>query len=89
MLSKTIKISEDTHKTLSSLASKGDTFDDVIVSLIKLHEYHEEFSEEQAKFYNEEIERIENGCYDDVPTVTMSELEERIAKLEKEIENGL
>ena len=85
LLTKTIKISEDTHKSLSDLASKDDTFDDVIVNLIDYFHDNEEFSDEQAKFYNEEIERIENGIFENVHEVSLSDLEKRISKLEAEI----
>ena len=85
LLTKTIKISEDTHKSLLDLASKDDTFDDVIVNLIDYFHDNEEFSDEQAKFYNEEIERIENGIFENVHEVSLSDLEKRISKLEAEI----
>ena len=32
---KTIKIKEDTHKKLSDIGKKGETFSDIIESLIK------------------------------------------------------
>jgi predicted CopG family antitoxin len=86
MLNKTIRISEEVHKSLSSLASKNDTFNDVIKRLI---EQNEEFSDEQAEFYNQEIERIENGIYEDVNEISLKELEKRVAQLEKEINNEL
>ena len=82
MLNKTIRISEEVHKSLSSLASKNDTFNDVIKRLI---EQNEEFSDEQAEFYNQEIERIENGIYEDVNEISLEDLEKRVSQLEKEI----
>ena len=86
MLNKTIRISDEVHKSLSSLASKNDTFNDVIKRLI---EQNEEFSDEQAEFYNQEIERIENGIYEDVNEISLEELEKRVSQLEKEINHEL
>ena len=86
MLNKTIRISEEVHELLSSLASKNDTFNDVIKRLI---EQNEEFSDKQANFYNQEIERIENGIYEEVTEISLSNLEKRVTQLEKEIKHEL
>ena len=56
MLNKTIRVSEEVHDSLSALATKNNTFNDVIKKLI---DNYEEFSDEQADFYNQEIERID------------------------------
>ena len=85
MMTKTIKISEKTHKSLSELASKNETFNDVITFLIDYYHENEEFSDEQAEFYNKEIEKFEEGNLDSVSEVTLSELEKRISKLENEL----
>ena len=87
MLNKTIRVSESTHGLLSGFASKNDTFDDVIVFLIDYYNDNneEELSPDLAKFYNEEIDRIENGIFENVSEITLSEIEERISKLENEI----
>ena len=89
MLTKTIKVSEGTHKVLSGFASKNDTFNDVIVHLIRSYAKTEEFTLKQAFLYNEEIERIENGVLENVNKITLDEIEERIAKLEHEIKNDV
>ena len=86
MLNKTIRISEEVHESLSSLASKEDTFNDVIQKLI---EQNEEFTDKQAEFYNQEIERVENGIYEDVNEITLEDLEKRVSQLEKEIKHEL
>ena len=86
MLNKTIRISEEVHESLSSLASKNDTFNDVIKRLL---EQNEEFTDEQAEYYNQEIERIENGIYEDVNEISLEELEKRVTQLEKEIKHEL
>ncbi len=85
MLTKTIKISQSTHDALSKLASKQDTFNDVIIQLINYYNENEEFTDEEAEFYNTEIEKFENGNLDNVTKITMEDLEERIKKLEQEI----
>ena len=85
MLNRTIKISGETHEDLSSLAFKNDTFNDVIVKLIKYYRENEEFSDEQASRYNKEIELFEDGVFDNVTELTLAELDERISKLEAEI----
>lgn len=85
MLTKTIKISEKTHESLMQLASKNQTFNDVINFLINYYRENEEFSDEEAEFYNKEIEKFENGNLENVCEVTLEELEQRIIKLENEI----
>lgn len=85
MMTKTIKISEKTHESLMQLASKNQTFNDVINFLINYYRENEEFSDEEAEFYNNEIEKFENGNLDNVSEVTLEELEQRIIKLENEI----
>ena len=71
MMNKTIKISQANHNSLSKLASYYYT--------------HEEFSDEEGKFYNEEIEKFENGNLENVKELTLESLEERINKLELEL----
>ena len=85
MMTKTIKISEKTHARLSELASKNETFNDVITFLLNYYRENEEFSDEQAKMYNEDIENFENGNLDNVSEVTLHDLEKRISKLENEL----
>ncbi|MBP3790841.1 MAG: hypothetical protein ILA26_02305 [Methanobrevibacter sp.] len=85
MMTKTIKISEKTHKLLSELASKNETFNDVISFLIDYYYENEEFSDEEAEFYNKEIEKFENGNLEGVSKVSLSDLEKRISKLENEL----
>lgn len=85
MMTKTIKISEKTHKLLSELASKNETFNDVIDFLINYYYENEEFSDEEAELYNKEIEDFEAGKLENVSEVTLKDLEKRISKLEDEI----
>lgn len=59
MLTKTIKISEKTHESLIQLASKNQTFNDVINFLINYYRENEELNDEEVAFYNKEIEKFE------------------------------
>ena len=82
MMAKTIEISEKTHKSLSELASKNETFDEVISFLVDYYYESEEFTKRQAELFNKEIEEFEEGNLDNVSEVTLSDLEKRISKLE-------
>ena len=84
-MTKTIKISQETHDLLTELASKNDTFNDVITFLIEYYRENEEFSDEEAELYNNDIEKFENGNLDEVSEITLSDLEKRISKLENEL----
>ena len=84
-MTKTIKISVKTHKLLSELASKNETFNDVIDFLINYYYENEEFSDNQAEVYNKDIEKFENGILENVSEVTLKELDQRLSKLEKEL----
>ncbi|MGX8693691.1 MAG: DUF7557 family protein [Methanobrevibacter sp.] len=85
MMTKTIKISEKTHELLSELASKNETFNDVIDFLIDYYYKNEEFSNAQAEIYNKDIEKFENSNLENVSEVTLKDLEKRISKLENEL----
>lgn len=85
MMTKTIKISQETHDLLSELASKNDTFNDVITFLIDYYRENEEFLDKRAEAYNEDIENFEKGNLDNVSEITLSDLEKRISKLENEL----
>ena len=85
MLTKTIKISQINHDALSELAKKNETFNDVITFLIDYYRNNEEFSDEEATIYNEDIEKFESGNLENVTELSLKSLEERIEKLENEI----
>lgn len=55
MLNKTIRVSEEVHELLNRLSTKNDSYNDVIMKLI---ENNEEFTDKQAEFYNNEIEKL-------------------------------
>ena len=69
---------------MSELASKNETFNDVIAFLIDYYYENEEFSDEQAESYNRDIEKFEKGDMENVSELTLYELEKRISKLENE-----
>ena len=48
-----------------------------------IYNENEEFTDAQAEFYNNEIEKSENGFYDDTPNISLAELKERVANFEK------
>lgn len=78
MSTKTIEISEELYNSLSSLRNKNDSFKDIIKKLL---EPYEEFTDEQAEVYNQEIERIENRIFENVDEITLSEIEAEINQL--------
>ena len=50
---------------------------------------NEEFSDNEAKFYNEQIKKFEDGNLENVAKLRLSQLEKRISALEKDIHNGM
>ena len=59
-MSKTIKVSDSVHYQLGLKGNKNDTYND-IQRLID--ESNEEFTDEEAKTFNERIEKFEKGDY--------------------------
>ena len=78
-----ITVSTDTRASLSKLVAQDESLDDVIVNLLVHYNENEEFTDAQAEFYNNEIEKSENGFYDDTPNISLAELKERVANFEK------
>ena len=66
MAMKTIRVSEEIHTKLSHLGLKSETYNDIIGRLISAYEkeYLEDFSDEDAEYYNERIRQFENGNYE-------------------------
>ena len=86
MLNETISISSSTLNSLNELTEDGNTIDDVIVNLIVHYNENEEFTDAQAEFYNSEIEKSENGFYDDDDDImTYEELKARVDKSKREL----
>lgn len=60
-MSKTIKVSDSDHYPLELKGNKNDTYNGIIQRLID--ESNEEFTDEEAKIFNERIEKFEKGDY--------------------------
>ena len=84
-----MKISERTHHKLSEFSSKKYTLDDVINFLINYYINNEEFTNKEAEFYNNEIDKFEKGNLDSVNELTLEDLEKRILKLEMRMNNDI
>lgn len=76
MVMKTIRVSEEVHTKLSHLGLKSETYNDIISRLIDSYEdnYLEEFSDEEANYYNERIRLFENGDYEGTRKVDLNAL---------------
>lgn len=76
---KTIRISEEIHTKLSHLGLKSETYNDIIGRLISAYEeaYFEDFSDEDAAYYNERISQFENGNYEGTRKVDLDAIRER------------
>ncbi len=46
---------------------------------------NEEFSDKQAQMYNGDIEKFENGNFEDVCEISIDDVKRRISQLESEI----
>ena len=76
MAMKTIRVSEEIHERLSHLGLKSETYNDIIERLITVYEsiYFEEFSDEEAEYYNERIKHFERGDYNGTRKVDLDVL---------------
>lgn len=66
MAMKTIRVTEEIHTKLAHLGLKSETYNDIIARLIEAYEkmyFEEEFSDDEAEYYNERIRLFENGDY--------------------------
>lgn len=79
---KTIQVSDEVHAILTNMGSKKQSYNDIIFSLIEKNRYMEEFSDEEAQFYNECIEKLENGDYSDTYNIKLEDLDEKLEELE-------
>lgn len=66
MAMKTICVSEEIHERLSHLGLKSETYNDIIERLIDVYEktYFEEFTDDEAEYYNQRIKHFEMGNYE-------------------------
>ena len=81
MINETITISAKTKTLLYDLMAPDDTLDDVIMNLI-IYFNNEEFSSQQAEFYNSEIEKCDNGFYNDLKPISINQLKKEVTYYE-------
>lgn len=74
MLNKTINVSEKVHEY--DVETQNGFYEDIIV------EGTGKFSNVESDFYNQEIERIENGIHEQVNDIILSEIEARVNRFE-------
>lgn len=79
---KTIQVSDEVHKILTNMGTKKQSYNDIIFSLIEKNRIMEEFSEEEAQYYNECIEKLENEDYSDTYKIQLDDLDEKLEELE-------
>lgn len=79
MVMKTIRVSEEIHTKLSHLGLKSETYNDIIGRLISAYEaeYLDDFTDEEAAYYNERIRQFENGNYEGTVEVDLDALREK------------
>ena len=75
-MSKTIKVSDSVHYQFGLKGNKNDTYNDIIQRLID--ESNEEFTDEEAKEFNQRVKKFENGDYSDTNKLN---IEEELKKL--------
>ncbi len=80
MVSRKIEISQKVYGRLCEITPKGKTFDYALTFLIDYYLDNEEFSDEEAEYYNKQIEKFESGNYDGVRKVSLNDLEKRIGR---------
>lgn len=76
---KTIRVSEEIHTKLSHLGLKSETYNDIIARLISAYEseYLDNFTDDDAAYYNERIRQFENGNYKGTVEVDLDALREK------------
>lgn len=79
MVMKTIRVSEEVHTKLSHLGLKSETYNDSIRRLIAAYEeeYLNDFTDEEAAYYNERIRQFENGNYEGTVEVDVGALRKK------------
>ena len=85
MVTKSIRISEELHKKLTMMCPKSFTYEDLIKDLVEFYEENNDFTKEQIKEYNTEIQNIESGNLEGYEILDLQELNERIQRIESEL----
>ena len=78
MASRNIEISQKVHDRLCEITPKDKTFDYTLAFLIDYYLENEELSDEEAEYYNKQIEKFESGNYEGLRKVSLSDLEKRL-----------
>lgn len=73
-----MKIFQKVYDGLCEITPKGKSFDYAIEVLIDYYIKNEEFFDGNAEYYNEQIEKFENGNYGGVRKVSLNDLEKRL-----------
>ena len=79
---KTIEVSDELYVLLNRVTKDNSTFNDTIMDLLKDNFYNEEFTDEEAKYYNECIKKIENGDFSGTYEINLEDIDEELEKLE-------
>jgi len=79
---KSIQVSDEVHRILTNMGSKKQSYNDIIYSLIEKNRVMEEFSEEEAEYYNECIEKLEKDDYSDTYKIKLEDLDDKLEELE-------
>lgn len=77
MTMKTIRVTGESHKKLTHSDLKSETDYNIIARLTDVYKSNclEEFSDEEAYYYNERIRRFENGDYTDTRKIDLNAME--------------
>lgn len=85
VLTKSIKVSEKTHKLLTEICPKSKSYNDIIYNAL-INEYTEEeyLTEEEAEYCNKMIDQFEKEDYTDTIKIKTKDLDKQLDELEKQ-----
>lgn len=82
VLTKSIKVSEKTHKFLTKICPKSKSYNDIIYNaLVEQYTKDEYLTDEEAKYCNKMIDKLEKEDYNDTYEIKTSDLD-KIDELE-------
>ena len=83
VLTKSIKVSEKTHKLLTAICPKNKSYNEIIYNaLIQQYTEKEYLSDEEAEYCNQMIEKFENEDYSDTYEINTKDLDKKLEELE-------
>ncbi|MBQ6218747.1 MAG: hypothetical protein IJJ47_03350 [Methanosphaera sp.] len=83
VLTKSIKVSEKTHKLLTKICPKSKSYNDIIYdALIKQYTEKEYLTDKEAEYINKMIDKLENEDYADTYTINTEDLDKKLDELE-------